>query len=155
MMWVMPTRTIQSVSDLAQLPDDELLGCIGALRAAIHEAKRRHAIARRQDPAMDSRFTFTSFDWSPRGVQRLSTPVRLTPATPIDEISVRASAREALKELNIFCIEDLAEISEQELLKEEAIGPKTLARLREILARVRLDFLPNPNSEEGERSRAE
>jgi len=71
-------------------------------------------------------------------------PIQLSPETPIDEISVRASARDALKELSIFCIEDLSAISEQELLKEVAIGPKTLGRLREVLSRVGLDFLPNP-----------
>ena len=135
---------IRSVDDLAQLPDDELLPCLGALRSAIHEAKRRHAAALRdQQIPQDSVFAFTTFNWRPRGAQRLNLPIQLKPETPIDEISVRASARDALKELSIFCIEDLSAISEQELLKEDAIGPKTLGRLREVLTRVGLDFLPN------------
>ncbi|MDM0026711.1 hypothetical protein [Variovorax saccharolyticus] len=56
---------------------------------------------------------------------------------------MRSAAREALRNLSIFCIDDLSAISEQELLNEEAIGAKTVGRLREVLARVGLDFLPN------------
>jgi len=148
-------RTIRTIDDLAQLPDEELLSCLGALRAAIVEAKRQHAVALREHLIpVDSPFAFPTFNWRPKGPQRLDTPVLLKPDTPIDEISVRASAREALRELSIFCIEDLSAISEQELLQEEAIGAKTVGRLREILARVGLDFLPNPNSEERAREQS-
>jgi len=153
----MSHRTIRSVDDLAQLPDEELLACLGALRAAIVEAKRQHAIALREHMIPSgSPFIFPSFNWRPKGQQRLDSPGQLRPDTPIDEIAVRASAREALRDLSIFCIEDLSAISEQELLKEEAIGAKTVGRLREMLARVGLDFLPNPNIEERahERSKA-
>jgi hypothetical protein len=139
--------TIRSVDDLAQLPDDELLACMAALRTAIHEAKRQHAAAfREHQPAQRAAFSFLSFDWRPRGAQRLNMPTRLRPETPIDEIPVRASARDALKNLSIFCIDDLSAISEQELLEEEAIGAKTIGRLREILGRVGLDFLPDPDN---------
>jgi hypothetical protein len=142
----MSHRTIQSVDDLAQLPDAELLACVGALRAAIVEAKRRHAMALRERAIpMGSPFAFPTFEWRPKGPQRLDLPTQLRPDTPIDEIPVRASARGVLRELRIFCIEDLSAISEQELLQEDAIGAKTLCRLREILTRVGLDFLPNPN----------
>jgi hypothetical protein len=145
----MSARTIQCIDDLAQLPNEELLACLGALRLTIVEAKRQHAVALRERviPA-GLPFAFPSFNWRPKGPQRLNTPIRLQPDTPIDEIPVRASAREALRELSIFCIEDLSEISEQELLREEGIGAKTVGRLRAILARVGLDFLPNPNIEE-------
>ncbi len=145
----MSHRTIQSIDDLAQLPDGELLACLGALRAAIVEAKRQHAVALREHLLpVDAPFSFRSFNWRPKGPQRLDTPAQLKPETPIDEIAVRASAREALRELSIFCVEDLSAISEQELLQEEAIGAKTVGRLREILAHVGLDFLPNPNTRE-------
>jgi hypothetical protein len=145
----MSYRIIRTVDDLAQLPDEELLASLGALRAAIVEAKRQHGVAVREHVIPSgSPFTFPSFNWRPKGPQRLDTPVQLKPETPIDELAVRASAREALRELSIFCIEDLSAISEQELLNEEAIGARTVGRLREMLARVGLDFLPNPNVEE-------
>jgi hypothetical protein len=138
---------IHSVADIARLPDDELLPCLGALRSAIHEAKRQYAAALRERALPDdSCFNFESFTWRPRGAHRFNLPIHLGPETPIDEIPVRASARDALKELSIFCIEDLSAISEEELLKEEAIGPKKLGRLREVLSRVGLDFLPDPGS---------
>lgn len=140
-------RTIRSVDDLAQLPDEELLACLGALRSAIQEAKRQHAAATRARPAPGpAAFSFFSFDWRPRGSQRLDMPAHLGPETLIDEVPVRASARDALKNLSIFCIEDLSAISEQELLHEEAIGSKTVGRLREILTRVGMDFLPDPDA---------
>lgn len=141
------TCTIRSVDDLAQLPDDELLACLGALRSAIQQAKRQHAAAARSRIGSEAApFAFFSFDWRPRGAQRLDMPTHLGPETPIDEVPVRASAREALKQLNIVCVEDLSAISEQELLHEEAIGAKTVGRLREILGRVGLDFLPDPDA---------
>lgn len=138
------SRTIRSVDDLAQLPDSELLACLGALRSAIHQARRQHADAlrERQQPA-EQPFHFHTFDWRPRGAQRFSMPAQLSPETPIEEISMRAAARVALRRLNIFCIDDLSAISEQELLQEEAIGAKTVGRLREAMGRVGLDFLPD------------
>jgi len=138
------SRTIRTVDDLAQLPDAELLACFGALRTAIHEARRQHADALREGLIpRSSPFEFHAFDWRPRGSQRFSMPPQLSPETPIDEITMRSAARDALKNLSIFCIDDLSAISEQELLSEEAIGSKTVGRLREALARVGLDFLPN------------
>jgi hypothetical protein len=138
------SRTIRTVDDLAQLPDAELLACFGALRTAIQEARRQHADALRECLIPSgSPFEFSSFDWRPRGSQRFSMPAQLSPETPIEEISMRSAARDALRNLSIFCIDDLSAISEQELLNEEAIGAKTVGRLREVLARVGLDFLPN------------
>jgi hypothetical protein len=151
----MSHRTIKTIEDLAQLPDEELIACLGALRAAIFEAKRNHAIALGEHVISGKTpFAFTTFNWRPKGPQRLDMPILVKPDTPIDEIPVRASAREALKELSIFCVEDLSAISEQELLQEEAIGAKTVGRLREILSRVGLDFLPNPNMEERAREQS-
>jgi hypothetical protein len=139
--------TIRTVDDLAQLPDAQLLACFGALRTAIHEAKRQHADALRDHLIPSgSPFEFRAFDWRPRGSQRFNMPAQLSPETPIDEISMRSGAREALRNLSIFCIDDLSAISEQELLNEEAIGAKTVGRLREALARVGLDFLPNASA---------
>ncbi|MDM0107647.1 hypothetical protein QTH97_22050 [Variovorax sp. J22R24] len=141
------SRTIRSISDLAQLPDDELLACLGQLRAAIHEAKRKHAAARREArvPA-DEALEFHTFEWRPKGPQRLAAPTKLSLQTPVEEIPVRARARarDALSQLHIFCVEDLSAISEQELMMKEGIGAKTLNRLREVLACVGLDFLSNP-----------
>lgn len=142
------SRTICTVDDLAQLPDDELRACLAQLRVAIHEAKREHAAARREARiSADKTLEFGSFLWRPRGPQRLSAPISLSPQTPVDELPVRAKARGALFELNIFCVEDLSAISEQELMTTAAIGAKTVNRLREVLARVGLDFLPNPSDE--------
>ena len=74
------SRTICSVGDLAQSPDDELLACLAQLRVAIHDAKRKHAAARRDARVSeDTTLEFRSFEWRPRGPQRLSLPARLSP----------------------------------------------------------------------------
>jgi len=138
--------TIRSVNDLAQLPDEQLLGCLKALRAAIHRDKRAHAasVRARRIPS-DRPFVFESFDWFPRGAQRWDV-AQVEPQTPVEELLVRAGARDALKRLHIFCLEDLSAITERELLDEQAIGVKTVARLRETLVRAKLDFLEDPEA---------
>ena len=139
--------TIRSVNDLAQLPDDQLLGCLKALRAAIHREKQAHSAALRAHriPA-GSPFAFESFDWSPRGAQRWDI-AQVEPQTPVEELLVRAGARDALKRLHIFCLEDLSATTGRGLLDEQAIGVKTVARLRETLVRANLDFLQDPEAE--------
>ena len=92
--------TIRTVDDLAQLPDAQLLACFGALRTAIHEAKRQHADALRDHLIPSgSPFEFRAFDWRPRGSQRFNMPAQLSPETPIDEISMRSGAREAQRRM--------------------------------------------------------
>ena len=138
--------TIRSVNDLAQLPDDQLLGCLKALRAAVHREKQAHsALLRAHRTPSGSPFVFESFDWIPRRAQRWDV-AQVGPQTPVEELLVRTGAREALKRLHIFCLEDLSAITERELLGEQAIGVKTVARLREMLVRANLDFLEDPDA---------
>ena len=138
------SRRIESVQDLAQLPPEELLPCLRALRGAIGEARRKRAEDRREGRvAADAPLSFPAFDWYPRGSRRVSLPARIDPSTPIDEIPIRSGARAALKSLGIFYLEDLSAITERELLVKESIGRHTAGLLREVLLRVGLDFLPN------------
>jgi len=140
--------TIQTINDLAQLPDDELLPCLTAIRAAVVEARRIHSISQREGlVAKDAPFVFPSFTWRPKGSRRLDVPP-LRPETPIEEIPLRASTHRALKELGILRVEDLSAISESELLRKHAIGRNTVARLREFLTRTGMDFAPNPDARE-------
>ncbi|SCK22474.1 Bacterial RNA polymerase, alpha chain C terminal domain [Variovorax sp. HW608] len=96
--------------------------------------------------ARETPFVFSTFSWRPKRAQRLDGLSRLTPETLIDELPLRPIVRHALKELKIFCIEDLSAISEGELLNEQAIGRSTINRLQDVLARVGLEFSPNPDS---------
>ncbi|MDM0033394.1 hypothetical protein QTI33_14760 [Variovorax sp. J22P271] len=138
------SRRIESVQDLAQLPPEELLPCLRALRDAIGEARRKRAEDRREGRvAADAPFSFPAFDWYPRGSRGGELPARVDPSTPIEEIPMRTGARAALNSLGIFYLEDLSAITERELMVKESIGRHTAERLREVLLRVGLDFLPN------------
>ncbi|MDM0022733.1 hypothetical protein [Variovorax saccharolyticus] len=138
-------RRIESVQDLAQLPQPELLPCLMALRKAIEKARQCHAddCLHGRSPA-EAPLRFDAFEW---GVRRktgdLDQPIRLDPSTPIDEIPLRREARAALNSLGIYYVEDLSAISEQELLVKNSIGRQTAGRLRAALLRVGMDFLPN------------
>jgi hypothetical protein len=148
----MSIQEFKTVEDLARLTDEELVSCLGALRAAIVKAKRRHANSIREGMvAADTPFVFPTFDWRTESVQSPERP--LESDTPVDDFPVRPSARQALKELGIFRVEDLSAISERELLRKGAIGLKTVTRLREIAWRIGLDLLPNPNANERLRPR--
>jgi len=143
----MAPRTIRTIDDLAQLPDDELLGCLNALRMDIVKAKGQHAMAfQKRADSSKAAFGYSEFLWRPKASQRLDTPSRLVPDTLVEElVSIRPSARRVLSSLGIFRLEDLSAISEEELLREEAIGPKTVCKLREALSRLGLDFLASPD----------
>lgn len=139
--------TLRSIDDLAQLADGELASCLKSLRTAILEAKRQHAVALREGAITpDQKFSFLSFTWRPRRARRVDCFSRLAHDTPIDDIALRPSARHALRQHGICWIEDLSQISEQELLLEEAIGPRTMCTLRAVLESVGLEFLPNPDA---------
>ncbi|SEA98358.1 hypothetical protein [Variovorax sp. YR216] len=128
------------------MPDSELQACLSALRKAVVEAKRIHAVSQREGMVTgETPFVFSSFNWRPKAAQRLDTPL-LGPETPIEEIPLRASVHQVLKELGIFRIEDLSAISESELLSEESIGRGTITRLREALAQAGMAFSPDPDA---------
>lgn len=46
-----------------------------------------------------------AFNWHPRGARGLLSAGRLRPETPIEDIALRLSSRDALKALNIYCLE--------------------------------------------------
>lgn len=131
-------RTISTLNDLAQLPDSELIACLSGIRAAIHKAKRAYASSQNAGRKEAAPFTFTSYEWRPRQSTRSSPRPR--PDMPIDELGLRVSISSALKEIGICYVEDLSEADEDELLKHEAIGVRTTARLRDVLQQASLSF---------------
>lgn len=135
---------IRSINDLAQLPDDELRACLTAMAKAIQAQRAEHA-ARLTNaaPPLRPRFNFQSFDWQAHS-NRLDIQARLQPDALIDELPLRPAVKARLRELSIYCLEDLAAISEEELLAQDEIGGNTVAKLRALLGRAALDFLPAP-----------
>ena len=134
-------REIWSLSDLAQLDEAELLACCRALRGAIRRARSEHAKDVREGRIRPgSPVQFESFVWIPRGLAGLG-PARIRPETPLDDLALRSEVRDALGRLHIFCVEDLAHISERELLETGAIGAMTVARLRAAVEALGMSFL--------------
>ncbi|MCR8960557.1 helix-hairpin-helix domain-containing protein [Variovorax sp. S2] len=142
------THTIRSIAELANVPEGDLPACVAALHRGIVEAKRQHAAALREGlvPA-DTAFEFQTFVWKPTGSREPFSALSATlgPETPISELPVRPRVRFVLHQKNVFCLEDLSATSENELLRGEGLGVKTVGRLRELLRAIGLDFLPNPD----------
>jgi hypothetical protein len=111
----MSLQETKGAEDLPRLNDTELLSCLGAA---------------------DTSFVFPIFNRRTKAAQLPVKPI--TSDTPIDELPVRLSACEALKELGILRVEDLSATSEWELLQTGAIDLKTVTRLHKIASR--LDF---------------
>ena len=130
--------TISTLNDMAQLPDSELTACLSGIRSAIHRAKRAHADAHVASRKEGAPFSFTSYEWRPRQNSRLGPRPRTD--MHIDELGLRISISSALKDIRIFYVEDLSEANEAELLRHEAIGVRTTARLRDVLQQANLSF---------------
>ncbi|CAN7782224.1 hypothetical protein LJR175_008201 [Variovorax sp. LjRoot175] len=141
--------TFRSIAELAQVAEADLPSCLAALHRSLVEARRQHAAALRgQLIAPNAPFEFPAFTWKPTGARSDPFPAlaaTLGPETPINELPVRPRVRFVLHQRNVFCLEDLAAISENELLRGDGVGVKTVGRLREMLQAVGLNFLPNPD----------
>jgi hypothetical protein len=64
----------------------------------------------------------------------------LTRETPVGDLPLRHRARQQLLDLRALVLEDIATLSEADLLIMKDIGASTVARLRELLASVGLNF---------------
>lgn len=135
------TRVIRTVADLAQLGEDELANCLKALRCAIQERKRIHAAALSAgDLAPGTPLEFNEFSWRPTDRNRMIGASGYSADSPIADLPLRHQVKRALLERNIYCLEDLSEMTEFELRRLKDAGVMTVERVRELLAEVDLDF---------------
>ena len=144
---------IRSLADFVNVPDSELVRCLDAFRLAIlREKLRRETLSH---GAVACGENFTEFVWLPKS-DKDPWDREYTPETPIKALPIRNEATSRLRELNIYCLEDLAEISAAELRVLPGMGVATVIRLGEVLQRIGLAFGPNPNPQAAmyERSRA-
>ena len=136
--------TLRTIDDLPQLHADALDACLAGLRDAILDSRQRYAAALNAGLlSRGSEFSFSSFTWLPAGDRRTKKRGPVGPATPIDDLELRTRAVLGLKELHVFCVEDLSAISEEELQAQDAIGTQAMRVLREALAQTGLAFLPS------------
>lgn len=136
-------REIRSLNDFLDVPEEELQACLAGLKDAIHRIKA-HQAALLRDGHPEERIRFDAFTWEPLAKRRLE-PGSIQGATPLKALALKPRVRHVLSLLNIYCLEDLTEISESELIREPSVGRTTVARLREALQAIGMDFKPNPN----------
>lgn len=133
---------IRSFEDFVALPDSELARCLDAFRLDILREK-----ARRETLSSDTGAVAGSLTQSE--AMHKSDKDRwkgeFARETPIDALPIRYNAIACLKNLNIYCVEDLSEISAAELRVLPGMGLSTATRLGEVLQRFGLTFKGNPN----------
>ncbi len=136
-------REIRTLSDFLDIPEEELHRCLRAFRQAVQQAKADRADAVRLGKPAKA-IKFDTFVWEPqdREAQDVGT---LQGTTPIEELPLRPVTRHRLRELSIYCLEDLSEVSENELKCMPDVGATMVAKLRELLNAIGMDFKPNPN----------
>lgn len=136
---------IASLEDLVNLPDDQLRPCLAALATHIRRIRRRRASATAQGLGQaDALAPAAPFVWT-----RVPRKTDLVPVvagdTPLEQLKLRRRALFRLREMNIYCLEDLAEATEREVAVIRDLGPTTRARLRGWLQAIGLDFKPEEN----------
>jgi len=145
------SKTIRTVADLAALTDEDLQRCLSALRAAIRERRNVHSdmLAQGRLPA-STPLRFDEFVWKPSERPRADRTLQVQRTTPIVDLPIRRRAVHRLVELHVLALEDLSAISERELLAVPDLGRTTIARLREYLGTVGLDFGEHPDPQTAE-----
>lgn len=133
---------IRCLADFVDLPDSELARCLDAFRLAVLREKSRRETLSHAPSSGD--FGFDEFKWIPR-VEKDPWEAEFTRETPIQALPIRYKAIGQLKDLNIYCLEDLSEISASELSVIPGMGLTTATRLGEVLQRIGLAFKCNPN----------
>lgn len=136
----MAQRHIKRITDFLDVPDSELTPCLNAFRLFILRSKAdRQAAERDGFPAKS--IQVESFYWNPH--ERASAQA-IQPAgtTPLDELPLRHSVKRALRSMNVFCLEDFAEVSEREFHCIPDVGALTIENIRGLLACVGLRYKP-------------
>lgn len=136
-------REIRTLSDFLDVPEEELHRCLRAFRQAVQQAKADRTNAVREGKPAKA-IKFDTFVWKPQD-NEIKDVGNLQGTTPIEELPLRPVNRHRLRELSIYCLEDLSEVSESELRRMPDMGATMVARLRELLRAIGMDFKANPN----------
>lgn len=127
------TQTLRTVADFRAIPDGQLQHCLRAFRNWLEE-QRIAAEAAAEARAPDA------FVWTPR--ERPAPQPAPSATTDIRQLGLRPSAVVQLTGMNIFALEDFAELSEQELSRVVNVGATTVVKVRSLLQAAGLDFRP-------------
>ena len=54
--------------------------------------------------------------------------------TPIDDLPLHSAVKQQLRTMNVYCLEDFSEVTEQELRELPQVESLTVAKIRSLLA---------------------
>lgn len=136
---------LKHVGDFLDVPDNELAACLNAFRLFVLRTKADRRAAEMEGLPHDS-IPMESFCWNPRDhLENQNIPPEGT--TPLEDLPLRHSVRETLRTMNVFCLEDLSEVTEREFHAMRDVGALTVEKIRALLASVGLAFKPPADPE--------
>lgn len=138
----MPTpHEFRTVADFVDLSEDELRLCLQAFGRAVLAVKihRQALIDRGRDPAS---IPFDKFVWNSREAGREAATAPY-PEMPLSELPLRTEAKIRLREMHVFALEDLSQVTELELIVLPNVGPLAVRKIRGLLAQIGLSLKPS------------
>lgn len=138
------SMAIRTLDDFLKVPGEDLGLCLKSFRQKIERTKLAQADAKRLGAS--TVVPFDVFEWSPNSPSDAAVKNRtFEAATRLAEMGLRPSAVYQLGELKIYCLEDCAEASQNELLRTPDIGRSTVLKIREHLNSLGMDFKESAN----------
>ncbi|WP_342616565.1 hypothetical protein [Rhodoferax sp. GW822-FHT02A01] len=144
---------ISTIQDFLSVPSEDLGACLKAFQAHIEKVKLEMTDARHLGASQVT--AMRCFTWQRRSTDRSTErPVVVTGSTALRDLGVKPAAVFRLRELNIYCLEDCSEVSQDELMATPDIGHKTVLSIRESLNAIGMDFKEHPNPRRAANNRA-
>lgn len=131
----MPPHVIRSLDDFLQVPEAQLPNCLAALHRAIEAQKKLRESAQVRGLAT----RFTEFEWRPKE-PRKPVALKVTATTAVQDLGLKPAAVFHFREMNLYALEDFAEVTAIDLRRVPDVGDSTVAQVRELLAVVGLRF---------------
>lgn len=128
---------IRKLSDFLEIPEDELHRCLNSFRRGVLKAKADRMALQKKGLSPEG-IIFDAFIWKPNTTKE--TVGVVPPETPVDELPIRYKTKLALKEMHVFALEDLSEVTEIELFMIPDTGHITIGKLRSMLTQIGLTF---------------
>lgn len=123
-------RTLRTVSDFAAVPPGQVPDCLRAFKDWLRVRAATDAA-----PCAPAEFV-----WVPPTPALPLAGEALTPLTGVDKLGLRPGALQQFRRMNIFALEDFSAVSPAEMGRLVNVGNTTVARIREMLRSVGLDF---------------
>jgi hypothetical protein len=123
------TQTLRTVADFARVPPSQLPQCLRAFKGWLHQQQPADAAHR-------------EFVWAPDAAKRESAAPEFS--TELRDFGLHPGAVRQLGLMGIVRLEEVVRLSETELGRIVHVGPRTVARVTELLAAIGLALREGP-----------